>query len=104
MIPVARLSDVDEGEILSVTAEDGAAVCLMRIDGEICALLDNCSHQHYPLSAGVLLPDGTIECVWHGARFDARTGAVQSLPAVEDIPTYEVAVDGDIILLGARRP
>jgi nitrite reductase/ring-hydroxylating ferredoxin subunit len=102
-MPVAQLRDVGEGEILSVTAPDGAAVCVMRVNGEICALLDNCSHQHYPLSAGALLSDGTIECVWHGARFDARTGAVRGLPAVEDIPTYEVAVDGDTILLGARR-
>jgi nitrite reductase/ring-hydroxylating ferredoxin subunit len=102
-MPVARLTDVAEGEILSVTAPDGAQVCLVRVDGEVCALLDNCSHQNYPLSAGSVSPDGTIECVWHGARFDARTGAVLGPPAVERIPTYEVAVDGDTILLGARR-
>jgi 3-phenylpropionate/trans-cinnamate dioxygenase ferredoxin subunit len=103
-MPVAKLVDLEEGEILPVTAPDGAAVCLMRVGDEVCALLDNCSHQNFPLSAGAVLPDGSIECAWHGARFDARTGAVLGLPAVEPIPTYDVAVDGDSILLGARRP
>jgi 3-phenylpropionate/trans-cinnamate dioxygenase ferredoxin subunit len=75
----------------------------MRVGETVCALLDNCSHQNFPLSSGAILPDGSIECAWHGARFDARTGAVLGLPAVEPIPTYDVAVDGDTIVLGARR-
>jgi 3-phenylpropionate/trans-cinnamate dioxygenase ferredoxin subunit len=103
-MPIAQLSDFGDADILPVTAPDGTAVCLVRVGDEVCALLDNCSHQNFPLSAGAVLPDGTIECAWHGARFDARTGAVRGLPAVEDVPTYAVAVDGDAILLGARRP
>jgi nitrite reductase/ring-hydroxylating ferredoxin subunit len=103
-MPVAKLTDVEEGEILPVTAPDGAPVCLLRVGDTICALLDNCSHQNFPLSSGAILPDGSIECAWHGARFDARTGAVLGLPAVESVPTYEVAVDGDTIRLGGRRP
>jgi 3-phenylpropionate/trans-cinnamate dioxygenase ferredoxin component len=102
-MPVARLADFGDTNILPVTAADGAAVCLVRVGDEVCALADNCSHQNFPLSSGSLLPDGTIECAWHGARFDACTGAVKSPPAPDDIPTYEVAVDGDTILLGARR-
>jgi 3-phenylpropionate/trans-cinnamate dioxygenase ferredoxin component len=102
-MPVARLSELADGEIVPVTAADGAAVCVMRLGDEVCALLDNCSHQNFPLSSGAVLPDGSIECAWHGARFDARTGAPLGLPAVESVPTYDVAIDGDTILLGARR-
>ena len=102
-MPVARLTDFGDDNILPVTAADGAPVCLLRVGDDVCALADNCSHQNFPLSSGSLLEDGTIECAWHGARFDARTGAVKSSPAVDDIPTYEVAVDGDTILLGKRR-
>jgi 3-phenylpropionate/trans-cinnamate dioxygenase ferredoxin component len=102
-MPVAKLSDLDDGEILPVTAADGAPVCLVRVGDEICALLDNCSHQNFPLSSGAVLPDGSLECAWHGARFDARTGAPLGLPAVEAVPTYDVAIDGDTILLGGRR-
>jgi len=102
--PVATLAEVPPGRLLSVRAPDGEQVVLTNVDGEIGALLDRCSHQEYALSAGEVLDDGTIECVWHGARFDCRTGAVRGLPAVEDVPAYAVRVDGDAILLGPRLP
>jgi 3-phenylpropionate/trans-cinnamate dioxygenase ferredoxin subunit len=100
--PVAAVSDVPPGALLSVRGPDGEQIVLINSDGEICALLDRCSHEEYPLSAGEVMPDGTIECVWHGARFDCRTGAVRGLPAVEDVPAYAVSVQGGTIYLGPR--
>ena len=38
--------------------------------GRIGAVTDLCTHQAFPMSEGTLEPDGTIECAWHGARFD----------------------------------
>jgi len=101
-IPVALGTDLPEGSLLAVTAADGTDVCLMRSSGEVYALHDCCTHEQYPLSAGEVEPDGTIVCVWHGARFDLRTGAPRSGPAVEPVATYAVAIDGDRILLGPR--
>jgi len=103
-LPVALSADLPEGSLLAVTAADGADVCLMRSSGEVFALLDCCTHERYPLSAGEVEADGTIVCVWHGARFDLRTGAARSGPATEPVATYAVAIDGDRILLGPRRP
>jgi 3-phenylpropionate/trans-cinnamate dioxygenase ferredoxin component len=102
--PVATLADVPPGRLLSVRAPNGEQVVLMNAGGEIGALLDRCSHQEYALSAGEVLDDGTIECVWHGARFDCRTGAVRGLPAVEPVPAFAVRIEGDAILLGPRLP
>jgi 3-phenylpropionate/trans-cinnamate dioxygenase ferredoxin subunit len=102
--PVALLADVPPGRLLSVRAPGGEQVVLTNVEGEIGALLDRCSHQEYALSAGEVLDDGTIECVWHGARFDCRTGAVRGPPAVEDVPAFAVRVEGDAILLGPRLP
>jgi 3-phenylpropionate/trans-cinnamate dioxygenase ferredoxin subunit len=102
--PVATLADVPPGQLLSICAPNGEQVVLVNVDGEIGALLDRCSHQEYALSAGEILDDGTIECVWHGARFDFQTGAVRGLPAVEPVPAFAVRVDGDAILLGPRLP
>ena len=101
---MATLAEVPPGRLLSVRAPDGEQVVLTNVGGEIGALLDRCSHQEYALSAGEVLDDGTIECVWHGARFDCRTGAVRGLPAVEGAPAYTVRVEGDAILLGPRIP
>jgi 3-phenylpropionate/trans-cinnamate dioxygenase ferredoxin component len=100
---VTKLSDLDDGEVFPITTPDGTPICLVRVGDDVCALLDNCSHQNFPLSSGVLLPDGTLECAWHGGRFDPRTGAAVGLPAVEPVPTYDVALDGDTIVLGPRR-
>jgi 3-phenylpropionate/trans-cinnamate dioxygenase ferredoxin component len=103
-IPVATLADVPPGRLLSVRAPNGEQVVLVNAGGEIGALLDRCSHQEYALSAGEVLGDGTIECVWHGALFDCHTGAVRGLPAVEPVPAFSVRVEGDAILLGPRLP
>ena len=102
--PVARRSEVPPGQLLSICAPNGEQVVLTNADGEIGALLDCCSHHEFALSAGEILDDGTIECVFHGARFDSRTGAVRGLPAVEPVPAFAVRVEGDLILLGPRIP
>jgi len=99
---VATLAEVPRGGLLSVRTPGGEQVVLTNVDGDIGAVLDRCSHQDYALSAGELLDDGTIECIWHGARFDRRTGAVLGPPAVEDVPAFAVRVEGDAILLGPR--
>ncbi len=56
------------------------------------------------MSSGDVLSDGTIQCAWHGARFDCATGEVKQMPATEPLPVYEVALDGDEIFLGPVRP
>ena len=77
----------------------GERICLIRWRGVVYGLRDECTHQAMPLSAGELLLDGTIECAWHGARFDCRTGAVRQGPAEDDVACYEVqVVDGRILV------
>ena len=39
-------------------------------DGEVVAYDDRCSHKRFPLSKGRLMPDGTLECAYHGMRYD----------------------------------
>ena len=90
---VASLSELPSGSLLAVVAPSGARVCLVNRGGEVSALSDVCTHQAFPISAGQLLDDGTVECVWHGARFDCRSGAVRQGPATEGLPAYEVRVE-----------
>jgi 3-phenylpropionate/trans-cinnamate dioxygenase ferredoxin subunit len=72
----------------------GLALVLCNVDGEIHAVEDNCSHQHYPLSRGEL-DEHMLTCDWHGACFDVRSGEVLALPAVMPIRTFQVHVDGN---------
>ena len=101
--PVADVDDVGEGELLSVKTPGGEPVCLLKHRGEILAVSDCCTHSEFPISDGSLGPDGTLECMWHGARFDCRTGAVRKGPAEDPLPVYEVKVDRGKVLVGARK-
>lgn len=96
------LHDIPDNGTLSVVLDDGTRVCLIRRGEVVSALQDECTHQGMPLSAGEVLPDGTIECPWHGARFDCVTGAVRRGPAEDDVQTYSVRLDGDSVLLEER--
>ena len=91
---VASLAELPDNSLLGVVTPAGHRVCLVNRGGEVSALGDVCTHQAFPISAGQLLDDGTVECVWHGARFDCRTGAVRQGPAGDDLPVYEVRVEG----------
>jgi nitrite reductase/ring-hydroxylating ferredoxin subunit len=72
----------------------------VRFQGRVTAFADECPHQGFPLSAGEVRPDGTLECVWHGARFDCLTGAVVRDPATDPLTPYRVRIDGDRVLVG----
>ncbi len=100
--PVADAADLPEGTLLGVTTSTGDPVCLYNVAGRIGALHDCCSHAEFLLSDGVIHADGTVECVWHGARFDCRTGAATKGPAVDPVPTYDVRVVDGRVLVGPR--
>jgi 3-phenylpropionate/trans-cinnamate dioxygenase ferredoxin subunit len=101
--PVADAGDVVEGGLLSVTTSGGEPICLVRHRGEIHAVSDCCTHSEFPISDGSLGADGTLECTWHGARFDCRTGAVLKGPAEDPLPVYEVRVENGKVLVGSRK-
>ena len=99
MADAFRVADIPDGGCLSVQLESGDRVCLIRRGDQVSALHDQCTHQGMSLSAGEVLDDGTIECAWHGARFDCVTGALRRGPAEEPVRAYRVRVDGDSVLV-----
>lgn len=59
---------------------DGIPIVLFRDTlGNAQALVDRCPHRSVKLSIGKLADDGTIECPFHGWRFDG-SGACRYLP------------------------
>ena len=103
-VDVAAAADVPDGELLGVTLPDGTSVCLFNRGGELGALGGVCTHAEFAMADGVLRPDGTIECVWHGARFDCRTGAVRRHPATQPLPVYAVRMEHGRVLVGPAAP
>jgi 3-phenylpropionate/trans-cinnamate dioxygenase ferredoxin subunit len=99
-IEVARIDDIPEPGVLGVEIADGRPVCLVRFEGRVSAFADVCTHQAFPLSAGEVHADGTLECVWHGAQFDCLTGDVRREPATDPLERYAVRVEGDRVFVG----
>lgn len=72
-----------------VTVMDLPLVLFRDGAGGAHALVDRCPHRNAPLSLGRVHPEGTLECGYHGWRFDGD-GRCRAIPARVDA----VPVDG----------
>ena len=97
-ITVARVGEIPEGGRKLVRIED-RELAVFLLGGSYYALDDVCTHDGGPIAEGELDGD-IIECPRHGAKFNVKTGAVLTLPAISPVPTYAVRVEGDEIQVG----
>ena len=75
-------------------------IALVRIEDDVYAIDDTCSHEDYSLSEGeVLAEECEIECWKHGSTFDLRTGQPQTLPATKAVPVYVARLEGDDVMV-----
>lgn len=72
---------------------DGVDVAVFKVDGELLAVQDVCTHDGAEIASG--RREGLeIICPRHGARFCLRTGKVLRGPAYEELPCFPVRVEG----------
>jgi 3-phenylpropionate/trans-cinnamate dioxygenase ferredoxin subunit len=90
--PAAEASAVGDNQVLGVTVA-GVPVALYRLEGEVYATHDVCTHEEALLSEGYV-DGGCVECPLHQARFNIKTGAAESAPATEPVKTYPTKVEG----------
>jgi nitrite reductase/ring-hydroxylating ferredoxin subunit len=96
-VRVGALDELPEGGV-TIVQSGSLFVGVYRIDGQLYAIEDRCSHDDGPLCEGDREGFEVI-CPRHGARFDVRTGAVLALPATEDVEAFPVTVrDGDVFV------
>ena len=100
---VCALSDIEPGTAQKVVV-DGVAVALVRIDDDLYAIADRCTHADVSLSEGEVDPgDRHIECWKHGSRFSLETGEPDTLPATKPVAVYDVRVEGDDVFVEGPR-
>lgn len=93
--PVVGEDRLREGETLRIDV-DGVIATVARVDGEVYAFQDFCTHRYGPLSEGTFKGCDVV-CPWHGSRFDVRTGKVTKGPAKVDLRTFRTEIrDGKI--------
>ena len=85
---VGELSDPGS----TVVEVDGDLIALFHVEGVYYALDDVCTHDGGPLASGELTGH-KVACPRHGAKFDIRTGAALSMPAVRATRAHDVKVE-----------
>ncbi|MES2979572.1 MAG: non-heme iron oxygenase ferredoxin subunit [Pseudomonadota bacterium] len=91
-IDASEEADVPEDDVIGVEVA-GRDVALYKVEGEIFATDNICTHGHARLCDGFL--DGhEIECPLHQGKFDVRTGRGTCAPVTEDIRSYPVRIEG----------
>lgn len=101
---LARLDELPENVPVAVTRSSGERVCLVRTgDLEVFAVSNLCTHREFEMALGDAAGDRTIECAWHGARFDLLSGRVLQGPATDPLPVYDVVVLDGAVHVGPRK-
>lgn len=101
-VVVAANGELKPGQMKLIRC-GGARVVLARTDDGHAAFEDRCSHRGGSLADGVLI-GCTVQCLWHGSRFDCRSGDVVGGPAAKPIRTYAVSEQPDGIAISLETP
>ncbi|MGH2753633.1 MAG: non-heme iron oxygenase ferredoxin subunit [Actinomycetota bacterium] len=97
---VAKLDEIPDGGMKQVTVR-GDLVGLYRVGADVYAIGDICTHEQAYLTEGDFEAEELeVECPLHGSRFNVADGSVRILPATKPEPTYEVKIEGDLVLVG----
>lgn len=100
-IDVIAEPDLAEGEHVVIDV-DGYEVAVFKVNDQLFAIEDVCSHDGTEIASGEIEGDEII-CPRHGARFCLRTGQAKCGPAYEAINTFALqVVDGRIQVKDTR--
>jgi 3-phenylpropionate/trans-cinnamate dioxygenase ferredoxin component len=96
---VGAFADLAPGTAMRVEVA-GIPVAVVRIDDDVHAIGDVCSHANVSLSDGeVWCDERELECPKHGSAFSLLTGEPSTLPATQPVPVFTAGVvDGQIVV------
>ena len=94
-VKVATTSKIADQSAMCVEVE-GMRIAIFNLGGEFYAIDNICTHMGGPLSEGSVRGE-EVECPWHGAHFNIKSGKVTGPPAPEGVNSYTVRLVGDDI-------
>jgi 3-phenylpropionate/trans-cinnamate dioxygenase ferredoxin component len=99
MTVVAKFDDLVSGTAHRVIV-DGVAIAVVRIDDDVFAIADRCSHADVSLSEGTVWCESKqLECIKHGSSFSLVTGNPDTFPATQPVAVYNAdVVDGNVVV------
>ncbi|QXT61966.1 non-heme iron oxygenase ferredoxin subunit [Tessaracoccus palaemonis] len=100
---VATVDELVDDTPLACDVTDELTVAIVRQQGDLYAIEDECSHGKVALSEGDVY-GCSIECYLHGSSFDLRTGAPLNPPATQPVRVFPVRLSGDDIQVDPDNP
>ena len=97
-VDVGTITDIPE-QRAKIVPIAGERVAIFKYEGKISAVSNVCQHQNGPLGEGKIV-NGCITCPWHGYEYRPESGESPP-PFTEKIPTFNVKLQGDRILVYA---
>ena len=98
-VKAGKVADLSAG-VPKVVELENLRVALIKLEDGIYCIEDICTHDEGPVAEGPVEGE-VIECPRHGAKFDIKTGAVVSMPAITPVRTFPVRVQGSEIEIDA---
>ena len=99
IVTVAKTKDIPSGKAIAVSLGN-KRIAIFNVNGKYFAIDDECTHAGGNLSEGEL-EETTVTCPWHGATFNVTDGCVLSAPAMDNVASYKVHVEGEDIKVEA---
>ncbi|MFA8436339.1 MAG: Rieske 2Fe-2S domain-containing protein [Marinifilaceae bacterium] len=96
MLVAGKLSDWNFRET-KIISNGKSRIAIFRHRNKLSAVSNVCRHQGGPLGEGKLV-EGCITCPWHGYQYFPEDGTSPP-PFEEKIPTYEVQIVGNKVLV-----
>ncbi|MDB5871618.1 MAG: ferredoxin [Ramlibacter sp.] len=96
-VALCDAGDIAEGEMRAEFLPDGTVIALYKVEGEIYATDDACTHGAASLSEDGTLRGKVVECSWHNGCFDVTTGEPCASPCSVALKTYPVTVVDGVV-------
>ena len=96
-IDVTATEDIPEDDVIGVDIA-GKSIALYRVEGEVFATDNLCTHGNARLCDG-FLEGHEIECPLHQGKFDIRNGKAMCAPLTDDVRTYPIKIEGDRVFV-----
>ena len=92
-VPAIALDALKEGEVVAARVQ-GYYLAFYLVDDQPYCTDDLCTHEDNLLSDGGFVDGDEVECAYHGARFNLKTGQATRFPAPSSIRSYPLEVRG----------
>ncbi len=96
-VDASAVDDVPDDDVAGVEVE-GRDIALYKVDGEVYATDNTCTHGQARLCDG-FLEGHEIECPLHQGKFDVRDGSPTCAPVTEALRSYPVRIEGGRVFL-----